>query len=192
MRASSRSGEATPPTSFVTSPPRPSTLPSRTTTSRSSRSRRTTGTGGGSEATSLPEVPPVPLRSSSSTRSTTPVPVSPTTPSRPPRAEASASSTASSTSTARHSPRTVLAVSTVASSLRSSVSSSTVVSSPSRFFFFSFIPKLTIGTALVFTTRLNPSSWSVHSRAAFWHRSCSAGVLLSVLVSLRTRLIPFG
>jgi hypothetical protein len=138
------------------------------------------------------EVPPVPPRFSSSTRSTTPVPVSLTTPSRQPRAEVTASSTASSTFTARHSLRTVLVVSTVASSLRSLVSSSTVVSSTPFFYFLLRALKLTIGIASVFTTRLNPSCWSVHSRAASSLRSCSAGVSPLVLVLLRTRLIPFG
>merc|ERR1712071_19465 len=75
--------------------------------------------------TSSVVVLPVPCRCQSSTVSTTPVPDWPTTP----RAKvASDSSTVSSMSTRRPSPVTVSAVSTVDSSSRASVSSSTEVS----------------------------------------------------------------
>merc|ERR1712115_628105 len=123
-RVWSRCGVATPPTSCVTSPPRPSTLPSVTPTRPCSVTRRSvTATGGGCLATLPLAVLLVPPPSSSSTPSTTPVPVLPTTP-RTPSLAVTVSSTVSSTSTGRPSPLTVLPVSTVVSTTPSSRSSS--------------------------------------------------------------------
>lgn len=143
-----QSGEVTPPTSSDTSLPRPSTSPSRTTSSPCSATRRTRmDTVYGSSETWLPVVLLVPHPFSSSTPSTTPVPVSLTTTS-PPRRVVNVNSTVSSMSTRRPSPLmvspvvsihmlraihgasadlSVLPQSTVVSSHPSSVSSSTVV-----------------------------------------------------------------
>lgn len=110
-------------------------------------------------------------RSSSSTPSTTPVPVLPTTPSLP-RRVASASSTASSMSTARLWLLMVLLVCTVVSVPRSLVSSSTVVSTSAC------------------TTRSSLSSSPVPLPTTSLPRSCSAGALPPVQVSLPTLLIP--
>merc|ERR1712115_394540 len=123
-RVWSRCGVATPPTSCVTSPPRPSTLPSVTPTRPCSVTRRSvTATGGGCLATLPLAVLLVPLPSSSSTPSTTLVPVLPTTP-RMPSPAVTVSSTVSSTSTGRPSPLTVLPVSTVVSTSVSTTPSS--------------------------------------------------------------------
>merc|ERR1711981_350699 len=163
---------ATPPTSCVTSPPRPSTSPSVTPTRPCSVTRRSvTATGGGCSATLPLAVLLVPPPSSSSTPSTTPVPVLPTTP-RTPSLAVTVSSTASSTSTGRPSPLTVLPVSTVVSCLPSPASSSTVVSTS------------------VSTTPSSRSSSLARSRVTSLLLSSSAGLSPPLPVLPPTRSTP--
>merc|ERR1712115_2276 len=171
-RVWSRCGVATPPTSCVTSPPRPSTLPSVTPTRPCSVTRRSvTATGGGCLATLPLAVLLVPPPFSSSTPSTTPVPVLPTTP-RTPSLAVTVSSTVSSMSTGRPSPLTVLPVSTVVSCHPSPVSSSTVVSTS------------------VSTTPSSRSSSLARSRATSLLLSSSAGLSPPPPVLPLTRSTP--